>query len=194
TTGLAGGTGTYVFLVGLATWTDRALRVTQYFLGDLAAEAAFLAAVGEAVAGGRRPGAFKRRGVHPPLPGATRRLGRRPRGGAAVAKDGLYPMARALWRAQVADCRLTTLEAALLDLDRGDDLAGGMMPQLYFRYLRYADCRPLPRIFAHNRWDLIALAALAARAAALLAGPDPRHDPVEWLGAARWLERRDPIR
>src|SRR5262249_62395744 len=46
TTGLSGGTGTYVFLVGLATWsTARTLTVTQYFLGDLGAEAAFLHAV-----------------------------------------------------------------------------------------------------------------------------------------------------
>src|SRR5262249_2432482 len=50
TTGLAGGTGTYVLLVGLATWTTpRTLTVTQYFLGDLGAEAAFLHAVREAV-------------------------------------------------------------------------------------------------------------------------------------------------
>jgi hypothetical protein len=103
-------------------------------------------------------------------------------------------VARALWRAHVPDCRLTTLESALLGLDRGDDLPGALMPQLYFRYLRERDPRPLPRILEHNRWDLVALAALAARAAALLAGPDPRHDPREWLGAARWLEPRDPQR
>ena len=94
----------------------------------------------------------------------------------------------------VADCRLTTLESALLGLDRGADVPGALMPQLYFRYLRARDPRPLPQMFEHNRWDLVALAALAARAEALLAGPDPRHDPREWLGAGRWLERRDPER
>ncbi len=194
TTGLAGGTGTYVFLVGLATWQGDALRVTQYFLGDLAAEAAFLAAVREAVAGSRRLVTFNGRTFDLPLLETRYLLARAPWWGADVAHLDLYPMARALWRARVADCRLTTLEAALLDLDRGDDLPGAMMPQLYFRYLRFADTRALPRIFAHNRWDLVALAALAARAETLLAGPDPRHDPLEWLGAARWHERRDPAR
>ncbi len=194
TTGLAGGTGTYVFLVGLATWQGDALRVTQYFLGDLAAEAAFLAAVREAVAGSRRLVTFNGRTFDLPLLETRYLLARAPWWGADVAHLDLYPMARALWRARVADCRLTTLEAALLDLDRGDDLPGAMMPQLYFRYLRFADTRALPRIFAHNRWDLVALAALAARAETLLAGPDPRHDPLEWLGAARWYERRDPAR
>jgi hypothetical protein len=68
------------------------------------------------------------------------------------------------------------------------------MPQLYFRYLRTRDPDGVPRMLRHNRWDLVALAALTARAEALLAGPDARHDAREWLGAARWLERREPAR
>ena len=68
------------------------------------------------------------------------------------------------------------------------------MPQVYFRYLRTRDPGALPRLFAHNRWDLVALAGLHARAAALLRGPDPQHDPREWMGAGRWLERREPDR
>lgn len=194
TTGLAGGTGTYVFLVGLGTWTGGGFRVTQYFLGDLAAEAAFLAAVREALAGAERLVTFNGRTFDLPLLETRYLLTRASWWGDQVPHLDLYPLARALWRAHVADCRLTTLETAFLDLDRGDDLPGSEMPRLYFRYLRSGDPRVLPRIFAHNRWDLLALAALAARAEALLAGPDPRHDPREWLGAARWLERRDPGR
>ena len=194
TTGLAGGTGTYVFLVGLATWRGSRLRVTQYFLGDLGAEAAFLAAVREAIGPARQLVTFNGRAFDLPLLETRYLLARAPWWGAELPHVDLYPLARALWRARVADCRLSTLEAALLDLDRGDDLPGSEVPRLYFRYLRTRDHRPLPRIFAHNRWDLVALAALAARAEALLAGPDPRHDPVEWLGAARWLERRQPAR
>jgi hypothetical protein len=194
TTGLAGGTGTYVFLVGLATWAGDRLRVVQYFLGDLAAEAAFLSAVQAAMDGVGRLVTFNGRTFDLPLLETRSLLARTAWWGADVPHVDLYPLARALWQSHATDCRLTTLEAALLALDRGDDLPGAMMPQLYFRYLRYRDTRALPRIFAHNRWDLVALAALAARADALLAGPDPRHDPREWLGAARWLERRDPTR
>src|SRR3989304_8850074 len=46
TTGLAGGTGTYVFLVGIGAIEDRMFVVTQYFLADLAAGAEMLRAVG----------------------------------------------------------------------------------------------------------------------------------------------------
>lgn len=194
TTGLAGGTGTYVFLVGLATWTGRTLTVTQYFLGDLDGEAALLHAVAEAVAEARQLVTFNGRTFDLPLLETRYLLARAPWWGVDLAHQDLYPVARALWRGCAADCRLTTLEGALLGLDRGDDLPGALVPQFYFRYLRTRDPGSLPRIFAHNRWDLLALAGLHARAAALLGGPDPRHDPVEWIGAGRWLERREPDR
>jgi uncharacterized protein len=195
TTGLSGGTGTYVFLVGLATWiAPRTITVTQYFLGDLGAEAAFLHAVREAVTEAQELVTFNGRTFDLPLLETRYLLARAGWWGEDLAHQDLYPIARALWRGRAADCRLSTLEGALLGIDRGEDLPGALVPQVYFRYLRTGDTRPLPRIFRHNRWDLVALAGLHARAAALLEGPDPRHDPVEWMGAGRWLERRAPDR
>ncbi len=195
TTGLAGGTGTYVFLVGLATWTTpRTLAVTQYFLGDLGEEAAFLHAVRAAVADARELVTFNGRTFDMPLLETRYLLSRAPWWGADLPHQDLYPVARALWRGRGADCRLSTLEGALLGLDRGDDLPGALAPQVYFRYLRTRDPGALPRVFRHNRWDLVALAGLHARAASLLDGPDGPHDPLEWMGAGRWLERRAPDR
>jgi uncharacterized protein len=191
TTGLAGGTGTYVFLVGLATWAPPGLRVTQYFLGDLGAEAALLHAVGEAVGDARRLVTFNGRTFDLPLLETRYLLARTPWWGVDLPHLDLYPVARALWRQRASDCRLTTLEGAVLGLDRGDDLPGAVMPSLYFRWLRTQDPRALPRLFAHNRWDLVALAALHVRAETLLEGPGPGHHPLEWVGAGRWLERRD---
>ena len=195
TTGLAGGTGTYVFLVGLATWTTgRTLAVTQYFLGDLGAEAAFLHAVREAIGEACELVTFNGRTFDLPLLETRYLLARAPWWGEDLPHRDLYPVARALWRGRAPDCRLSTLEGALLGLDRGDDLPGALVPHYYFRYLRTRNPAGLPRIFRHNRWDLVALAGLHGRVEALLGGPDPRHDPVEWLGAGRWLERREPDR
>jgi hypothetical protein len=194
TTGLAGGTGTYVFLVGLAAWAGRDLTVTQYFLGDLDGEPAFLHAVAQAVAEAGQLVTFNGRTFDLPLLETRYLLSRAGWWGLDLAHQDLYPVARALWQGLAADCRLQTLEGALLGLDRGDDLPGALVPQVYFRYLRTRDPGALPRVFAHNRWDLVALAGLHARAAALLGGPDPRHEPAEWVGAGRWLERREPDR
>ena len=173
----------------------RTLAVTQYFLGDLGAEAAFLHAVREAVAGGARAGHVQRahlrpaaaRDALPPRPGAlvgrrrsrtgTSTPSRAPSGGGAPRIAGSRP-----WRRRCSGSTAATT-----------------CPARSCRSCTSATCAPQippasPRIFRHNRWDLVALAGLHARADALLGGPDPRHDPVEWLGAGRWLERREPDR
>ena len=54
TTGLAGGAGTYAFLVGCAWFDGAVFRTRQFFLSSYAAERALLEAVaGEAARGGR---------------------------------------------------------------------------------------------------------------------------------------------
>jgi hypothetical protein len=139
--------------------------------------------VREAVAEARELVTFNGRTFDLPLLETRYLLARASWWGAELPHRDLYPVARALWRGRAGDCRLSTLEAALLGLDRGDDLPGALVPQVYFRYLRTRDPGALPRVFAHNRWDLVALAGLHARAAAPR-GPDPQHDPrVDGAGA-----------
>ena len=178
-----GGTGTYVFLVGLGAWTGATLTVTQYFLGDLDGEPALLHAVAQAVAEAGQLVTFNGRTFDLPLLETRYLLARAGWWGLGSGAPGPLPGRAGPLAGRAADCRLTTLEGALLGLDRGDDLPGALVPQVYFRYLRTRDPGALPRVFAHNRWDLVALAGLHARAAALLGGPDPRHDPAEWVGA-----------
>src|SRR5438105_6000106 len=50
TTGLAGGTGTYVFLIGLGYFADGQFRVDQFFLRDPSEERAMLGALAETLA------------------------------------------------------------------------------------------------------------------------------------------------
>ena len=50
TTGLAGGTGTYAFLVGLAWWEGGGLEVEQLFMRDYSEERSLLAALAERLA------------------------------------------------------------------------------------------------------------------------------------------------
>jgi uncharacterized protein YprB with RNaseH-like and TPR domain len=47
TTGLAGGSGTYAFLVGLAWWAGGGLEVEQFFLREYSEERSLLAALAE---------------------------------------------------------------------------------------------------------------------------------------------------
>src|SRR5579864_3746320 len=50
TTGLAGGSGTYAFLVGIAWWEDGGLEIEQFFLREQSEERALLFALRERIA------------------------------------------------------------------------------------------------------------------------------------------------
>jgi uncharacterized protein YprB with RNaseH-like and TPR domain len=159
TTGLAGGTGTYAFLVGTGYLEGDRFVVAQYFMRDLDEEPALLAAVAPLLAAASAIVSFNGTGFDVPLLETRFVLGRRPWPGTLSHLDLLRP-ARRVWGHALEDCRLATLERTVLGVERGDDVPGAFIPSLYFAFLRSRQAAPLARVFAHNRDDVLSLAAL----------------------------------
>ena len=187
TTGLAGGTGTYVFLVGLGTFEDGSFRLRQFFLADLPGERAMLAAVAEALTGCRALVSFNGRHFDLPLLETRLTLSRLPTLPPGLPHlDLLYP-ARRLYRRRLPSCRLASLEEALLALEREDDVPGWAIPALYFDYARRGEAGPLRAVFRHNALDILSLVALLAHLGQIIGG-DPPADPDDCVALARWDE------
>jgi uncharacterized protein YprB with RNaseH-like and TPR domain len=159
TTGLAGGTGTYAFLVGVALVEGRRLVVRQFFMRDFDDEPALLAALEPLLARASAVVTFNGAGFDLPLLETRFVLARRRWPSALPHLDLLRP-ARRVWTGWLADCRLATLETAVLGLDRADDVPGAFIPLIYFDYLRSRRAAPLRRVFEHNRTDVLTLVAL----------------------------------
>lgn len=174
TTGLAGGTGTFVFLVGLGYFRGDRLLVRQYFMRHHAEEPAMLAALGRLLAEFEAVVTFNGKAFDLPLL-ATRYIANRQRLGpwATAHLDLLHP-ARRFWRDRLEACTLGTLERAVLGHARERDVPSWMIPELYFRYVRGGDVVPMLGVFEHNLQDVLSLVALACRLGRLLDGPD-RH-------------------
>ena len=190
TTGLAGGTGTYAFLVGAGFVEDGRFVVAQYFMRDLDEEPALLAALAPLLARASGIVTFNGGGFDLPLLETRFILGRR-RWPAALPHLDLLRPARRVWTACFDDCRLATLERAVLGLRREDDVAGALIPALYFDYLRRRRAAPLARVFGHNRDDVLSLAALLGWFGLALAEPAPSLSPAEWAGLGRLWEPVD---
>jgi hypothetical protein len=189
TTGLAGGTGTCAFLIGLAWWDAGGLAIEQFFLRDYDEEHAVLLAVAQRLAERRILVTFNGKRFDWPLLETRFRLTRQiepepPH----VHLDLLHP-ARDFWRLQLGSARLATLERGVLGIERGPDVLSDLIPQIYFNYLRGASPEPLAAVFRHNQMDLAGLAALASRIAQLLTCPEG-GEPLELYGLSRLLERR----
>lgn len=171
TTGLAGGTGTYAFLVGLGLIEDRRFRLRQLFMRGPAEEPALLDALQQTLSRCRLLVTFNGRSFDWPLL-ETRFIlhGFRPRFDFEHL-DILHP-ARRVWKHRLRDCSLGNLEGALLGPRRELDVPGFLIPQLYFDYLRDGDACRLRAVFAHNREDIITMARLTARLLAAVAEPE----------------------
>ena len=190
TTGLAGGTGTYAFLVG-AGWVEAdRLVVAQYFMRDFDDEPALLAALRPLLEQASVVVTFNGTGFDLPLLETRFILGRN-RWPALPHVDLLWP-ARRVWSRRFADCRLATLERDVLGVSREADVSGWEIPTRYFDYLRRRNATPLLPVFAHNRHDVLSLMALLGWFATALDGAArDRLSPDELAGIGRLLEPVD---
>ena len=207
TTGIAGGAGTYAFLVGCAWFAGGTFRTRQFFLSNFTAERALLEAVGDVAAEAGTVVSYNGKSFDLPLIETRFALHRLPSPfGELPHIDMLHP-ARRMWRVEntqrVADasmrhvqkdvpytCRLSTLEQHLCGFVREGDVAGFEIPARYFRYVHDGDPRPLAAVLDHNRLDLLSLALVTAHAAQLLEeGPVAARTAREALGMGRLYER-----
>jgi hypothetical protein len=157
TTGLAGGTGTRAFMIGVADWHQGQFRERQLLITTLAAEAAML----DCFASWLRPDtvlvSYNGKSYDSPLLKTRFRLHQRscPLTG-LLHIDLLHPVRRR-WRGVWENCRLATVERQLLQVVREDDLPGAEAPAAWLGFLRGGSAAPLHRVAQHNSQDLRSL-------------------------------------
>lgn len=186
TTGLAGGTGTYAFLIGVGRFVDETFQVRQFFMRDPSQERAQLAEVADWLADASGLVTFNGRTFDAPLLATryTMHHLRAPHDG--LPHLDLLPLSRRLWRLRLESCRLTVLEAEILGFERQDDVPGWLVPWRYLRYQSDGDARPLEGIFRHNALDILSMVSLVARAERAWQRPgDAVEHAPDWLSLAR---------
>jgi uncharacterized protein len=191
TTGLSGGSGTYPFLVGIAWWEGGGLEIEQLFMREYSEERSLLFALRERIAEHPVVVTFNGKSFDWPLLETRYRMTRKisvptPR----AHLDFLHP-ARHLWRLRLGSVRLSELERHVLGWDRGADLLSGLIPQIYFDYLRGGPPERLLPVLNHNQLDLRGLAALSSRILSLLSDAETLgQDGLELFGVSRICEKR----
>jgi uncharacterized protein len=160
TTGLAGGTGTCAFLIGIGAVEGSSFRVRQFFLRDFTEEKAALQALAEALEPYQLLVTFNGKTFDVPLLEARYTLAHLESPLARLAHLDLLRPARRLWKLRLESCDLKNLERQLLGIERRGDVPGSEIPQIYFDYLRTGSAKGLEAIFFHNALDIVTLAAL----------------------------------
>jgi uncharacterized protein YprB with RNaseH-like and TPR domain len=190
TTGLAGGTGTCAFLIGIGTVEGMQFVVRQFFLRDYPEEKAILCALAEVLESCDGLVTYNGKTFDVPLLETRYALARLESPFARLLHlDALHP-ARRLWKLRLESCRLTDLESAVLGISREGDVPGSEIPGIYFDYLRSGDARGLQPVFYHNALDIITLAALTVELARAIgdAGASTLASPVDLFSLSRIFE------
>jgi len=170
TTGLAGGTGTFAFLIGLGWFEGDDFIVCQLFARDFPEEAAMLSFLREIAGEKRFLVTFNGRAYDLNLLGTRYILNRLEHPFTAMPHVDLLHPSRRLFGHRLVNSRLTTLEACVLEFERIGDVPGFEIPQRYFDWLRRRDAGLMEDVFEHNRLDIISMAALVKHLSDLLAG------------------------
>ena len=161
TTGLAGGTGTSAFLIGIGFFYENKYIVEQYFMRDYNEEASMLQLIAEKAIDYDLIVTFNGRSFDLPLLETRMILNRiEPVFNRLHDVDLLHP-ARRIWGLSLENCRLGTLEEEVLGFERTeDDLPSSLIPGIYFDYLKFGDADPLYKVFYHNEKDVVSMVSL----------------------------------
>ncbi|MBN1781165.1 ribonuclease H-like domain-containing protein [bacterium] len=189
TTGLAGGTGTVPFMVGLGFYSEASFIVEQYFMRDYHEERAMLEALLDRTAGFESIVTYNGKCYDINLLSSRFVMQRLRNPLISLPHLDLLFTARRLYKRRLSDCSLANIESCVLGFHRTDDIPGAMIPGLYFDYLRSGRPGQLVRIFEHNRWDILSLAALTRHAAQVYHNPSGiLTHALDWYSLGRSLE------
>lgn len=184
TTGLAGGTGTVPFLIGMAWFEGGTLRLQQLFLRRLGEEAPLLRVLAERLASASCLVTFNGKSYDWPLL-RTRFVLNRVGAPPELPHLDLLHCARRVFKYRGSGTRLVQLEEQVLGYQREGDVEGALIPELYFRFLRGGEGSALTPVLEHNANDLLLLAALlGALVRRFRASGAEGEDPRDLLGFA----------
>jgi len=189
TSGLAGGTGTIVFLLALARVRGDGLQMCQLLLTAFSGEAAMLAFAQSWCGGASAWVSYNGKSFDIPLLCTRYRL-------AGLADQfsqrphlDLLHLTRRAFASCWPDCRLQTAERELLAFKREGDLPGAEVPQVWFEWVRFGIAERVPEVVKHNQLDVLSLVALAARLAQVYG--DPAESTADTLSLAKHFARTE---
>lgn len=193
TSGLSGGSGAFAFLVGVGAITSRGFELRQFFMRDHGEEPSLLMALSDHLSRFDLLVTYNGRAFDQPLLETRYRLSRLREPFPRLLHVDLLYSARRLWRLALESCRLQELEQRILGVERHGDVAGGLIPNLYFQYLHTRDFRPLAPVISHNAIDILSLACLTAIVPTAFRDPSRLTNGAEMVALARYFRNEGRI-
>ena len=188
TTGLGGGAGNTIFLLGQAqVFSDRVV-VKQHLLpkpgNEIALYQSFLQGINSKTLVTYNGKAFDWpqvktrhtliRNSVPSLP--------------AFGHFDLFHAARRLWKHELESVRLSNVESEILNITRENDIPGFLAPMIYFQFVKEQHPSIITGVLKHNEIDVLSLITLYIHLSLKLLKTNHEANSAEHFEIARWLE------
>jgi uncharacterized protein YprB with RNaseH-like and TPR domain len=195
TTGLAGGTGTVPFLVGLGYYRDDRFNVSQFFLSEMAEEGRLVREVARFFKdmGFKSVVTYNGKAFDVPLLETRFALHRTPFPLRDLPHLDFLFSARQLWKHKYDSCRLFNLAQQVVQAERAEDIPGAEIPLRYFQYIRTGDFSLIEPVLYHNQEDILSLLGVVVAGAVLVdrnqaCAERGEADAMDLYGVARLFE------
>jgi uncharacterized protein YprB with RNaseH-like and TPR domain len=150
---------TYVFLCGLMYWSNGGFAVEQVFARDYTEEEGLLRHARTAI--DRFGTVVTYNGASFDIPFLRTRMEvHRVPDIEPVGSVDLLHSSRRVFREELPNCKLVTVERHLRGVDRVDDIPSRFIPRAYHEFVRTKDARIMRNVVYHNRMDLFTMAVM----------------------------------
>lgn len=193
TTGLAGGSGTVAFMIGLGWVEGNNFIVHQYFISQLNHEEGMLEYIADFAKNFSCLCSFNGKSYDVPLLNTRYVMNRLVPVFENFEHIDLLHQSRALWKFSLRNCKLKTLEEKLMDLHRDGDIPGELIPEVYFEYLESGIIDRIERVFFHNRFDIITMLGVLVLIMESIGNISPEENPLNDYAKGRIFNKKNDI-
>lgn len=187
TTGLGGGAGNTIFLLGHASVSGNSIKLKQHILPQPGAEVAlyqsFLENADYTTLVTYNGKAFDWPQVKTRHTLVRDHVPKLP----AYGHFDLYHAARRMWKHKIERMKLSIVEQEVLGLERKDDIPGFLAPMIYFDFLERKNPEGLLGVIKHNETDILSLLTLYTHLTFQLLGKDKTQSARETYEVGRWF-------
>jgi uncharacterized protein len=193
TTGLGGGVGNSIFILGHASLIENEIVLTQHILPHPGAEIplyySFLKQVDYRTLVTYNGKSFDWPQVKTRHTLIRDHVPKLPEFG----HFDLYHASRRLWKHRLDRMKLSVVEKEVLEVDRIDDVPGFLAPMIFFDYVERKEPEGMIKILKHNEIDILSLITLYAHLSFQILETDQNQTSQEKYEVGRWLSNLGEI-
>lgn len=100
----------------------------------------------------------------------------------------LFHASRRLWKNELESVRLSKVETDILGIEREDDVPGYLAPMIYFQFVKQQQPEIISGVLKHNEIDVLSLITLYIHLSLKILKTDQKASGEEHYEIARWLD------